>query len=401
MEQILELAYEIAETAHKKQTDKSGAPYFGHVERVSNMGQTLDEKVVGMLHDLIEDTDWTFELLAAKGFAPQIIQALRLVTKLSEDEPYDDFIERIATNPLAIAVKLNDLRDNMDITRLEEFTDKDVKRTRKYLKAYHYLIKKQQEIMLVSLQNKKEQDFKELRSAAESGDKESQYHLGLHLLEEKNRQNEAFFWFEKAANQEYAPAICELGGCYLEGVGVIEDLKKAVELFTKSAEMNCTKAQHALANCYEDGTGVEIDGSKAIEFYCQASENGDTSAMYNLARVCMEGKIIKQDIENAIHFYKIAAQEGHVKAMYNLANIFRQGIYVDINVPFALKLLETAADLGHVNSMGKLGDIYGLGEGVELDYQKALYWYEKAAAYGDELSIRNIKSIKEHLTHQN
>ncbi len=139
MTQSLLRAYDIAKLAHEGQTDKSGAPYFGHVERVSSMGQTLDEKIVGMLHDLIEDTDWTFEMLAAEGFAPHIIDALRLVTKLSEDEPYDDFIERIATNPLAVAVKLNDLRDNMDVTRLKEFTEKDVKRTRKYLKAYNRL----------------------------------------------------------------------------------------------------------------------------------------------------------------------------------------------------------------------------------------------------------------------
>ena len=80
-------------------------------------------------------------MLTAEGFAPHIIDALRLVTKLSEDEPYDEFIDRIAVNPLAVAVKLNDLRDNMDVTRLAEITDKDIKRMRKYLKAYYCLTK--------------------------------------------------------------------------------------------------------------------------------------------------------------------------------------------------------------------------------------------------------------------
>ncbi len=60
--------------------------------------------------------------------------------KTSEDEVYDDFIARIAQNPLAVKVKLNDLRDNLDITRLEQITDKDVKRLNKYLRAYKTLM---------------------------------------------------------------------------------------------------------------------------------------------------------------------------------------------------------------------------------------------------------------------
>ncbi|MBR5274216.1 MAG: hypothetical protein IKU33_03125, partial [Bacteroidales bacterium] len=68
------------------------------------------------------------------------IAALRCVTKLSENENYDDFIERVKKNPLAVAVKINDLTDNMDIRRLPYLSDKDVKRLKKYLKAYKKLI---------------------------------------------------------------------------------------------------------------------------------------------------------------------------------------------------------------------------------------------------------------------
>ena len=70
----------------------------------------------------------------------EIINALRCVTKMSENENYDDFIERVKTNPLAVAVKINDLTDNMDIRRLPYLSDKDVKRLKKYLKAYKKLI---------------------------------------------------------------------------------------------------------------------------------------------------------------------------------------------------------------------------------------------------------------------
>ena len=136
----LKRAIEIATEAHKGQFDKSGKDYIEHPLRVMEMGKTEEEKIVGVLHDVVEDTEWTFEALAAEGFSQEIIEALRCVTKVSENENYDDFIERVKKNPLAVAVKINDLTDNMDIRRLPYLSDKDVKRLKKYLKAYKKLV---------------------------------------------------------------------------------------------------------------------------------------------------------------------------------------------------------------------------------------------------------------------
>ena len=97
------------------------------------------EKIIGILHDLIEDTPWTLEDLRNEGFDEDIISALSFVTK-KESEEYDVFISRIKTNPLAIRVKINDLEDNLDVRRLPEITEKDLKRMNKYLKAYRELI---------------------------------------------------------------------------------------------------------------------------------------------------------------------------------------------------------------------------------------------------------------------
>lgn len=133
-------AIEIATEAHKGQVDKAGKEYIGHPLRVMEMGKTEEEKIVGVLHDVVEDTDWSFDMLEAEGFAPEIIAALKCVTKISENENYDSFIERVKKNPLATAVKINDLTDNMDIRRLPYLSDKDVKRLKKYLKAYKKLI---------------------------------------------------------------------------------------------------------------------------------------------------------------------------------------------------------------------------------------------------------------------
>ena len=135
----LERAIEIARQAHSGQLDKAGNDYISHPLRVMAMGQSTDEKIVGVLHDVVEDSAWTFEQLAVEGFAPHIIEALRCVTRLSHSEPYDKFIARVKENPLATAVKLNDLTDNMDIRRLPYLSDKDVKRLKKYLKAYKQL----------------------------------------------------------------------------------------------------------------------------------------------------------------------------------------------------------------------------------------------------------------------
>ena len=140
MDQLLAKAVEIALEAHKDATDKAGMPYAGHVMRVMQAGRTIDEKIVGVLHDIVEDTPWTFEALLAEGFPAHIVDALRCVTKLHDDEPYEAFIERVKSNPLAVAVKINDLTDNMDIRRLADITDKDAIRLRKYLKAYRELI---------------------------------------------------------------------------------------------------------------------------------------------------------------------------------------------------------------------------------------------------------------------
>ena len=138
---MLEKAIQIASEAHIGQVDKAGQPYVLHLIRVMNAGRTESEKICGILHDLVEDTNWTFDDLKKEGFSEEIINALKCVTK-QPNERYTHFIERIKKNPLAVNVKLNDLKDNMDITRLTYITEKDIQRLNKYLKAYQYLLEK-------------------------------------------------------------------------------------------------------------------------------------------------------------------------------------------------------------------------------------------------------------------
>jgi len=132
----LEKALKIAFVAHKGQKDKSGADYIMHPIRVMQKGETEIEKICGLLHDVVEDSDLTFEDLKNEGFSNEVISILKCLTKISDNEDYDNFIDRVIQNPIAIKVKLNDLLDNMDITRLKELNEEDMKRLNKYLKAY-------------------------------------------------------------------------------------------------------------------------------------------------------------------------------------------------------------------------------------------------------------------------
>src|SRR3954454_2492915 len=96
----LEKAIRIAAKAHKGQTDKYDEPYLLHVLRVMGAGQTDEERIAGALHDVVEDSEWTYEDLRREGFSERIIAAVECLTKRGDDEDYNLFIDRIRKNPL-------------------------------------------------------------------------------------------------------------------------------------------------------------------------------------------------------------------------------------------------------------------------------------------------------------
>lgn len=136
---LLKKALAIATKVHEGQTDKAGVPYILHPIRVSNRCRTDEERIVAILHDTIEDTDVTSDYLLSEGFPKSIVEAVLSVTR-NENESYDDFILRSKLNPIGRQVKIHDLEDNMDITRLQSLSEKDLERLNKYLKAYRTLI---------------------------------------------------------------------------------------------------------------------------------------------------------------------------------------------------------------------------------------------------------------------
>jgi (p)ppGpp synthase/HD superfamily hydrolase len=135
----LEKAIEIAQVAHKGVKDKGGHDYINHPIRVMHAMSNDQEKIVAILHDVVEDSDWTFDRLKEEGFEDSVIESLRCVTKYSEEEDYQEFIKRAATNKIATKVKMADIEDNLDLSRLGTLTEKDLTRIEKYKKALKYL----------------------------------------------------------------------------------------------------------------------------------------------------------------------------------------------------------------------------------------------------------------------
>lgn len=134
METLLNKALRTAISAHEEQPDKAGKPYILHPLRV--MLQFDDEipQVTALLHDVVEDSPTTFDDLEMDGFPPEVLAALRCLTK-TKGEDYDEFISRVLTNPLACQVKLADLMDNSDLSRLTTVGTVDQDQFAKYARA--------------------------------------------------------------------------------------------------------------------------------------------------------------------------------------------------------------------------------------------------------------------------
>ena len=131
---MTKVALKLCFDAHKDQTDKSGMPYVFHPFHLAEQMKDEATTIVALLHDVVEDTDYTIEDLRKMGFSEEVLEAITLMTHAPE-VPYMDYVARIKTNSIARAVKLADLNHNSDSTRLEVLTEFDLRREEKYKKA--------------------------------------------------------------------------------------------------------------------------------------------------------------------------------------------------------------------------------------------------------------------------
>ena len=130
----LSYAIQVAFKAHEGQVDKALLPYILHPLRIMEKMDTEQLKIIAVLHDVVEDTNLSLLHLKSLGFDKEILEALDSLTR-REDESYPEFIQRVKANPLAIKVKIEDIKDNLDVTRLDHLTSKDLSRIKRYHKA--------------------------------------------------------------------------------------------------------------------------------------------------------------------------------------------------------------------------------------------------------------------------
>lgn len=131
-------AMKLCYLAHRDQLDKSGVPYVFHPVHLAEQMTDEDTTVAALLHDVVEDTEYTLADLAAMGFSDGVLAAIRLLTH-RDGVPYMEYVAKIRENPIAKAVKLADLTHNSDITRLDVVDEKALARVAKYAEAIRLL----------------------------------------------------------------------------------------------------------------------------------------------------------------------------------------------------------------------------------------------------------------------
>ena len=138
MSGYLSKALEIAVIAHNGQIDKAGKPYIGHPVYIALQMETEEEKAVALLHDVIEDTEYTEADLINAGIPENVVDAVKAITH-PEGQDYYEYLQEVKKNPLALKVKIQDVMHNSDISRIERPTEKDYARLEKYKKAMKIL----------------------------------------------------------------------------------------------------------------------------------------------------------------------------------------------------------------------------------------------------------------------
>jgi len=137
----IQAAKALATGAHAGQTDKAGLPYITHPERVASRLSTAEAQVVGWLHDTVEDTSITVQEIESQ-FGPETAAAVDAISR-RDGEAWSDYIDRVAANPVARQVKISDLIDNSNLSRIPHVTMKDVKRQAKYNRALKKLMEEE------------------------------------------------------------------------------------------------------------------------------------------------------------------------------------------------------------------------------------------------------------------
>ena len=206
----------------------------------------------------------------------------------------------------------------------------------------------------------------------------------------KESPQQAFYWYQKAAQNGHAFAQNNLAYCYDESLGVKQDLKKAAYWYEQAAKQGDIFAQNSIAYCYFYGEGVEKDIQKAIKYWQLAVDNGYEKAAKNLACVYLDGEYIKQDIKLGISLLKKSASKGFIDAVLLLGEIYENGLYnIQKDEKKALKLykqfIQQEDTFYHSEEvLYRIVKMYIESRGTEQNLKQAKKYLSKISKYSEE-----------------
>ncbi|MGO9120939.1 MAG: type I restriction enzyme HsdR N-terminal domain-containing protein [Desulfomonilaceae bacterium] len=247
-------------------------------------------------------------------------------------------------------------------------------------------------------------DLERVLNLARQGNADAQHRLGGIYIEGKGvpkNEEEAAYWFRKAAEQGLASAQVDLGNRYLYGSGVSQDCTQAAMWYRKAAEQGSVDGQFNLGWLFSEGPEDARDIGEALKWCRKAAQQGDAQAQYNLGVIYHNGDGVTPNYAEALKWYLKAAEQGELLAQNNIGLMYEYGQGVISDYEEARKWYEKAAEKGYVPAQVKLGRMYWLGRGTAQDEDEALKWYRLAAengAEGAETAISRIeaKNLKEY-----
>ena len=241
------------------------------------------------------------------------------------------------------------------------------------------------------------------RPLAQSGNPNAQFSIGAMYDNGQGvpkDDQQAMFWFLKAADQGDAKAQFNLGNIYAKGEDVPKDDQKAVFWYRKAADQGFASAERNLGYRYDTGQGVPKDDQRAVFWYRKAADQGDSKAQFNLGVMYDNGRGVPKDDQQAVFWFRKAADQGDAEAQFNLGGNYERGEGVAKDDQQAVLWYRRAADQGTADAQFNLGLMYAEGRGVPKNDQKAYFWWLLASVGADASSVKNRDIVEKLLTPQ-
>jgi TPR repeat protein len=236
----------------------------------------------------------------------------------------------------------------------------------------------------------------ELERAAESGNAEAMYKLGL-VADAKVDHVTAAEWYTKAVQVGHVKAMTHLGFLLANGRGVPTDDVRAAELYRKAAEAGDADAMSNLGLMYSAGRGVPKSEPDAVTWYRRAADAGSATAMFNLGSLAGQGKGLPKSDSEAVRWYQLAADRGNTAAMSNLGYALSHGKGITRDEAMAAVWYRKAAEAGSAEGMLNFALLSCKGKGVARNYEEGFLWATLARITGDASVAANADKILERL----